>query len=377
MAFKFIHTADWQLGAPFAGFSSDLSGELKAARREVIRTIGTAAEQEGIAHVVVAGDVWDSETPSDPTLVQPLELMADASHVTWWLMPGNHDVNGKARLWSRVQNKMPDNVRLLLTPEPVEAEPGVWFIPAPWENKAPGQDLTSSMDAAETPDGAIRIGIGHGSVEDFSSETAAVTKISKSRPDTANLDYLALGDWHGMQQIGPRIWYSGTPEPDRHVDNDRGSVLAVSISDHGELPDVKQIRTAKFDWPVRSINLYSAEDVSALPETVLSGGSAGQTLAQVTLSGRITMADRQMLHQSIKELAARLAFLDVRDDELDVTVEATDLDTLDATGSVRAAAEELLAQKQNTDLSLKARNKAARALDLLFSYASPTSEASS
>lgn len=373
MTFKFIHTADWQLGAPFAGFASDLSGELKAARREVIRTIASKAQTEGILHVIVAGDVWDSETPSDTTLVQPLELMAEANHVTWWLMPGNHDVHGKARLWARIEARKPVNVRLLLTAEPVEAEPGVWFIPAPWNNKAPGKDLTETMDAAVTPEGAIRIGIGHGSVEDFSSETAAVTKIAKSRPETANLDYLALGDWHGMKQIGPRIWYSGTPEPDRHVDNDRGSILAVTIEGHGAEPHVKQIRTAKFDWPVRSLELFSADDVSALSDNVVADGAASQSLAQVTLSGRITMAERQALHQTVEELEARLAYLDIRDDRLEVIVEAADLDTLDAKGSVRAAAEELLMRKQNPDLSRADRDTAAQALDLLFTFAASNS----
>lgn len=369
MTFQFIHTADWQLGAPFAGFSSDLSGELKAARRDVIASIAAIARDENVAHVVVAGDVWDSETPSDATLAQPLELMAEADHVTWWLMPGNHDVHGKARLWTRVAQKESANVRLLLTHDPVEAEPGVWFLPAPWDNKAPGRDLTAAMVAAQTPAGSIRIGIGHGSVEDFASETAAVTRISKNRPDTAELDYLALGDWHGMKQITPRIWYSGTPEPDRHVDNDRGSVLLVSIAAHGATPTVRPIRSAKFDWPVAALELFGADDLSKVASMVLGERSARTTLAKLSLSGRITISDRQELVKILSELESRLAYLDVRDEKLEVIVEAADLDTLDATGSVRAAADDLLLKKNNMDLSRADRDTAARALDLLFTFA--------
>ncbi|MBY9068234.1 DNA repair exonuclease [Hyphomonas sp. WL0036] len=374
MAFKFIHTADWQLGAPFAGYASDLSGQLKAARRDVIVTIANIAREEGVAHVVVAGDVWDSETPSDATLAQPLELMAEAKHVTWWLMPGNHDVNGKARLWTRVAQKKSSNVRLLLTAEPVEAEPGVWFLPAPWDNKAPGRDLTAAMDSAQTPEGVIRIGIAHGSVEDFASETAAVTRIAKNRPDTANLDYLALGDWHGTRQMGPRLWYSGTPEPDRHVDNDRGAVLVVSIEAQGAVPIVKSVRSAKFAWPVIALELFGPEDIARIIPAVVGEGAARMTLARLSLSGRLAHADRQALSGVLADLEARLAYLDVRDQELEVIVEASDLDTLDATGSVRAAADELLMRKLNPALSAGERANAGRALDLLFTFASSKSE---
>ncbi|MEO1787648.1 MAG: hypothetical protein AAFR41_11580, partial [Pseudomonadota bacterium] len=66
MAFRFLHTADWQLGKSFGRFEGDLQGELKAARRDCISRIAALAEARSIDHVVVAGDVWDSEYPQPP-----------------------------------------------------------------------------------------------------------------------------------------------------------------------------------------------------------------------------------------------------------------------------------------------------------------------
>jgi len=43
MTFTFIHTADWQLGKPFANFPSDLAGELAAARFSAIGRIAAIA----------------------------------------------------------------------------------------------------------------------------------------------------------------------------------------------------------------------------------------------------------------------------------------------------------------------------------------------
>ena len=84
-------------------------------------------------------------------------------------------------------------------------------------------DPTESMDGLGTPEGAIRIGLAHGSVTSFGSDPDATHNlIAHDRADRADLAYLALGDWHGAQQVGPRSAYSGTPEPDGFALGGRG-----------------------------------------------------------------------------------------------------------------------------------------------------------
>lgn len=91
MTFRFIHTADWQLGKPFANFPSDLAGELSAARYGAIARIAAIAQQRGAAHVLVAGDVFDAEDLTNTQLRRGLERMAEHAALTWVLLPGNHD----------------------------------------------------------------------------------------------------------------------------------------------------------------------------------------------------------------------------------------------------------------------------------------------
>ena len=76
MTFRFIHTADWQLGKPFANFPPDLAGELSAARFTAIERIAEIATQRGASHVLVAGDIFDSEDLANATLRRALERMA-------------------------------------------------------------------------------------------------------------------------------------------------------------------------------------------------------------------------------------------------------------------------------------------------------------
>src|SRR5690606_31070946 len=100
-------------------------------------------------------------------------------------------------------------------PEPIELAANVLLLPAPCTTRRPGRDLTEWMDIAGTADGAIRIGLAHGAIRDFSEDSATSEIIAPNRADRAGLNYLALGDWHGAMRVDPRTWYSGTPEQDR------------------------------------------------------------------------------------------------------------------------------------------------------------------
>lgn len=74
-AMKIIHTADWQLGKPFARFEPDVRAALTEARFDAIDAIGRHAQAHEINHVLVAGDIFDTEGPEDRTVVQALSRM--------------------------------------------------------------------------------------------------------------------------------------------------------------------------------------------------------------------------------------------------------------------------------------------------------------
>lgn len=370
--FRFIHTADWQIGAPFGSYESELSARLREARVSAIERIGNLAQDKSVQHIIVAGDVWDSEQPSDSMIRQPLDIMGETADATWWLLPGNHDPHRRNMLWDRIGSRAPDNVRLMLEPEPVEAERGVWFLPAPWTAKMPGRDLTEWMDEASTPEGALRIGVGHGSIHDFyefdESEARSTHVISPDRARNANLDYLALGDWHGVVEINPRVWYSGTPEPDRFRRNKPGHVLLVELQKDAQ-PNVEICPTAEYNWQICDIQCLPR--VEAYPEldALESQGSLRQTLFQIYLRGQLLHDEWTMLSQRLMKLAERCAFLDELDSGLSILVSQDDLNALDQGGSVRMAAESLLERKEDQSLPQSERDIAHDALMSLLTFA--------
>jgi DNA repair exonuclease SbcCD nuclease subunit len=366
MAFRFIHTADWQLGRSFSNFEPDLAVQLAAARLDVIEKIGAIAEAEAVNHVFVAGDVWDMASPSDKLLRQPLDRMAACEGLTWWLMPGNHDPAQKHGLWDRLNSMgLPANVKALTAQETVNPEPGVAVLPAPYHSKNPGKDLTAAYETMDVKEGSIRIGLAHGGVEGFFDQSAQSSVLAKDRAYSADLDYLALGDWHGVAEVNERTWYSGTPEPDRFPSNDPGWVLVVE-AERGAVPTVKRVRTAKYTWTRDRIDCVEGidhrEQLSALFN---AHGRRDLRLSRLELRGELRLPDRIELLAFLHTEKVSLAHLRERYDGLSTVVDYDSLDDIVSDGALRDAAGNIADQINAEAVPDEDKAIATRALDLL------------
>jgi DNA repair exonuclease SbcCD nuclease subunit len=215
---RFLHSSDLQIGKAFGYFEPHVASLLQDARQAVVATLGELAMRHGASAVLLAGDVYDKQQLSNITLAKPIEAMRRFAKLTWYLLPGNHDHVRDNGLWDRlVRSHLPSNVTLCTSAEPISitGEESAYLLPAPLRHISAVDDLTAYMDNAATPEGAIHIGVAHGSVQGFGSEGDASNYVSPGRADSAGLAYLAMGDWHRQMKISDRVWYSGTPEPDQ------------------------------------------------------------------------------------------------------------------------------------------------------------------
>jgi hypothetical protein len=366
---RFVHSSDWHLGKPFGRHGESLRGRLAEARHGIVARVAEAARGAGASLVLVAGDVFDAEAPPDAVLAQALDALAAEADILWAMLPGNHDPARPGGLWERVAARAPANLLLLLEERPVEAAPRLWLLPAPCVSKDPGRDLTAWMDAGETPPGAVRVGVAHGSIREF-GEAAHSAAIDPGRPAGAALDYLALGDWHSALRIGPRAWYSGTPEPDRFGLGESGRALAVSIAGPGAEPEVAARATGRFAWLERTLSvLPGTEPREALPACLPEGVPARDVLLSLCLEGRASLAERAGWEAAAAELGPRLAHLALDAEALETAHEPDDLDRIDRAGALREAAEALAAEADDPALAPEARRAARDALGLLYSWA--------
>lgn len=369
-ALRFIHSADLHLGRRFGALPEDLRGRLVEARHAAIGRLARAARDTGSAHVLLAGDTFDTETPSDPVWRQALVAMGAAADLTWWVIPGNHDSLAAETLWARLAAGAPPNLRLLMTPAAIEMAAGAWLLPAPLPRRRIGRDLTEGLGAIPTPEGALRIGLAHGAVQDFSEDGGGEGIIAPDRAETAGLDYLALGDWHGQIRITPRTWYSGTPERDAFGHAGRGACLAVTVPGPGALPEVAPVETGQFQWSGIALPLLPGEPVDAALAAVLPADRAARRdhLVQVAAEGRATLAGRAALEAAAAEVAADFALFRLDMDRLATEVEVGDLDRIDRAGALRVAADQLKARAEDGAQGAGARAVAAAALNRLYGY---------
>lgn len=367
---RFLHCSDLHLGKRFGQFDEDTRAALQLARQASLARLAEIAVTEQAGHVLIAGDLFDTETPSSRVIRQALAAMGGADGVAWWIIPGNHDSGAAEPLWAEMARHKPDNVHLLMTAEPVEMAPGAVLLPAPCLHRFAGHDRTVWMDTAATADGQLRIGLAHGAVLDFDRDQNGADTIASNRAASARLDYLALGDWHGRFTLDARSQYPGTPERDRFKHPGRGSCLLVELSQPGAPPEVREIPVGQFDWQDLALELSPTQDITAELMRVLPQDRStwGETLVRLRARGWVRADQRITLMRQVQDHAPAFRHLDLDSSGLRVEHRAEDLDQIATNGALRAAAEALLHDSQDVAQSQDSRDVAAAALNRLYAF---------
>ena len=332
MTIRFLHTADLQLGKRQDFAEGDAAAVLRTVRFETVERLYALAIERDAAFVVIAGDVFEHADLRPATVRRAFDAMRGSVPV--YVLPGNHDPltpssTYRSRLW---REECPSNVQLLDARTPVEVAPGVVLLPCPLFAKNTLGDTTAHLTADFGPADAIRIGVAHGGLSTFragqraASGEPGVNLVDTLRADRAKLDYLALGDWHGLLRIDERTWYAGSPEPCRFQEDDSGSVLMVEIEGPGVAPRVAPHRVAGTRWSRWTRPLSTAADVDRLDEQLDGIEDPARHLLELTLEGRLPEQAMLALDRLLERARDRLLHLRVdrsglrtalRDDEID------------------------------------------------------------
>lgn len=369
-AFRFIHSSDLHLGRKFANIAEapdgHTRGRLMEARHGAIGRLRAAAQDRGAQHVLLAGDTFDTATPSQGILRQALAAMAEDPAIHWWLLPGNHDnLRDAEPLWETISRDAPQNIHALCAALPVEIAPGATLLPCPVTYRATGQDLTEALVTMQSPAGALRIGLAHGGIVDF---TESAAHIPPDRDQSARLDYLALGDWHGRMAVGPRTHYPGSPEQDRFKHDRRGVCLAVTLAAPDTVPQVEEVETGQFLWQGLDLPLHPGQDAAAALAALLPATARRDVMLRVAASGWAGLPEQAALRAAAARLGPEFASFDLRTEALGTTYEAADLDEIDRGGALRMAADALRAESEDAAASAADRDIAAAALSRLYAY---------
>jgi len=324
MSLRFIHTADWQIGKPFAGIEDEYKRSLVQRERiAALERIAEAAREHEAEFILAAGDLFDSPTPTQ-SMVSATCAAIGRMRVPVYAIPGNHDHAGPGSLWEQAffkeeQSSLAPNFHIATAPMAIPGEKFVIF-PCPLLRRAESGDTTAWLRSPEVLDTAgdrVRIVLAHGSVQSFREDlgdeeefSTATNHIDLGRLDASRLDYVALGDWHGTKQVAAQVWYSGTPEIDRFPkgsENNPGNILAVTV-ERGGAARVDVLRTGRLGWHRHERTLVEDSDVTTLRAEIesLIGQRAQEDLLRLEISGTLGIHSTTELESLLDTLSARL-----------------------------------------------------------------------
>lgn len=321
-----IHTSDWQLGKPFGQMEDGAKrAVLQGARLEALSAVGAVARDAEADGVVVCGDLFDSPLATRAVVCAALERIG-AMGCPVYAIPGNHDHAGPGTVWSakyfeEERQALAPNLMVLLEEKPVEVERMV-LLPCPLRRRQMTSNPLDWLAAPEVWAGLStekpRVVLAHGSTQSFESdgeERARANFLDLSWLPEGEVDYVALGDWHGVKEVTPRAWYSGSPEPDRFPkgeDYKSGVVLRVRLAERGRLPEVEVVETGRVVWARlrRRLDVQVGLDVLERELETLFGREVRRHVVELELEGSLGLEAMERLRELLERFEARA--LDLR-----------------------------------------------------------------
>ncbi len=341
---KFIHTADWQLGLKLRYLDPERAAQMRLLRFQTIEKIADLAKERQVDFVVVAGDVLDDNALGKDALQQTSDALRAFGEIPVFLLPGNHDAGTEDCALLRLD--LPSNVHVLHKREPVSVAGGTLF-PCPLSRRHESEDPTSWLPDRGDDDG-IRIAVAHGGIINFddSADSETPNLIDAQSVIAKGFDYLALGDWHGLLNMGPRIWYSGAHEATRFKEKKPGYALVVEIDSAGDEPKVEPVLVGQTYWNSIEVSFSDESQVAMLRDRLNATPSISKTLVQLSLDGTLSMGAREELDEFLEDYGQRVVFLRTNTDALHAQPTVDDLTRMSAEGFLAGALEEL---RQNVD----------------------------
>jgi len=327
---KLLHTADWQLGLRLNFVGGDTAARLRSQRYDTIRAIARVARDEAVDVVVVAGDVFDDNRVGRDTLQLARDAIAAFGDIPLVLLPGNHDAATADSALARLPD-LPPSVIVPLTPQ-VVAVAGIELLLCPLCERHVQGDPTAWIEPDSRVDRPVRVAVAHGGVLDFSASAESVNRIRIPELLAKGVDYVALGDWHGLYPVNARAGYSGAHEATRFREQNTGNVLLVEIDTAGAEPQVVPVPVSRTRWLRETAHLTEDADVDRLMAPLEGLDEKSWTLLRLELTGELSLAARDALDARLDELGESLAHLRLRLDGLRSAPTASDLEALNQEG---------------------------------------------
>lgn len=303
---SFIHTGDLHLGRPFRRLGA-LGKEIRKAQFRTLTNIVDTVKQTRSDFLVVAGDLFDTNSVSIRLVKDVLNCFASIAPVPVYIQPGTHDVFDSASVYRTILNSniLPTNVTVI----PEEASefrpvPDVGLFASANTTKRGGdRPLRRLSSLASGSDARYKVAVIHGSVDvPGLSIDPHEPLVGQDEIASSPFQYVAMGHWHKRQiwsQGGTEAIYCGTPETLEFDEMPSpGTVTVVSLGDtvHAE---ERVVGTHK--WVKVSLDLSLMPDANAIIHRA-NQEAGSRTLLRLELRGNLAGQDNWVDGLSVDNL---------------------------------------------------------------------------
>lgn len=263
MSVKILHAADFHMDSPFDALSEEKAMERRREQRDIFKKIAEVAHAEKTDIVLLAGDLFDSDTAYFETCETIKQVFSDISaHV--FIAPGNHDYYCAKSPYTFME--FPKNIHIFKSPIIQHIDiPGlncrVWG--AGFNTPVSGP-LLSGFSADDG--NMINIMLLHGELGGNMYNPITEDEIAAS-----GLDYLALGHTHsfsGVKKAGNTFYaYPGCPEGRGFDETGTKGIITGTVS-KGSC-ELRFVPTSAREYNILNVDLTGkTELISAIHEAI-------------------------------------------------------------------------------------------------------------
>jgi DNA repair exonuclease SbcCD nuclease subunit len=249
--FKFLHVADIHLDSPLLGlarYEGVPVDEVRLATRTALTSLVELAIVEGVAFVVIAGDIYDGDWPHFGTGLFFCAAMGrlDKAGIEVYLLYGNHDA--QSVLTKKLP--LPPNVHVFPTNKSktfVHAGTGAVLHGRSYKDRDTRENLATQYPTAV--EGTFNIGVLHTALSGRPPH-ASYAPCSVSELCAKGYQYWALGHVHDFEVVSksPYIVFPGNLQGRSIRECGPKGAVVVAVQDLDVRPDPQQIPLDSVRW---------------------------------------------------------------------------------------------------------------------------------
>lgn len=311
-------TGDNHIGLKYASHSQ--AATLAASRMSAFEEMVEAANREGCALFVIAGDLFENTYGVGKRDVTRLLDTLFRFRGTVAVLPGNHDYyDRETRLWRYFREALPeyDNIMLLSEYRPYTLEiddEEVVLYPALCTtlHSQPGQNNLGWIKELDIPqDGAYHIGIAHGAVEGETIDNEGqYFLMGRAELEAIPVDAWLIGHTHVpfprdlTNELAPagKIFNAGTHVQTDVNCNTEGLCFVVEIADDKTVR-AKRLVSGNLRFYRREVKLAAGEMAEQLARELAD--IADNSVVDLRLSGAVLPEEYESCDRLVRDVLAR------------------------------------------------------------------------